>query len=93
MQLVATATPSNPSPDQVLLVGKGVRVDGIQYITPGLRVEVHITGEGVVSKSSITFNTFSKMKKFLIFLRWKFACSMGVFYFEPKINHCGDDHT
>ena len=86
MQLVATANSSYHSPHQVLLVRKGVGVDGIQDITPGLRVEVHITGKVPRSGHAIVeyelFKTFSKMKKFVICLRRHLACV------KAKMNHC-----
>ena len=79
MQLVATANSSYHSPHQVLLVRKGVGVDGIQDITPGLRVEVHITGKvprsGHAIVKYVLFKKISNMKKFVtclhcLFSRW-----------------------
>ena len=78
MQLVATANSSYHSSHQVLLVRKGVGVDGIQDITPGLRVEVHITGKVPRSGHAIVeyelFKTFSKMKK-ILYLPQTASCS------------------
>ena len=87
MQLVATANSSYHSPHQVLLVRKGVGVDGIQDITPGLRVEVHITGKVPRSGHAIVeyelFKTFSKMKKFDICLKKGILLQV-----KAKMNHC-----